>query len=178
MPTTDTTISAAHTVPDYQAVSPLYPRYLRYKIWLNIGFWLGVLALTLIWLPLHYQLWLLLPGSLLLALAAVLHAVWAPKRYQLTGYWLDTEQVWLQQGAWWYGVQAVAINRIQHAELSQGPLERRLNIARLILYTAGGAGADITIPGLPTATAQQLKAHVLRMIVAEADSPEETTDAS
>lgn len=56
---------------------------------------------------------------------------------------------------------AIPLSRIQHADVSQGPLERKYEISKLIIYTAGTQHASIDLPGLQFETAQQLRAMLI-----------------
>jgi len=87
---------------------------------------------------------------------------WVPKRARNTRYLLRELDVHVQRGLWWRKTTSVGINRVQHLELTQGPLERMLGLSRLILYTAGGIQSDLVIPGLATKTAAQLKIQLLK----------------
>lgn len=51
----------------------------------------------------------------------------------------------------------VPFNRIQHASISRDVLDKYLNISTLKIFTAGGSGSDIVIPGLAPDLALQLK---------------------
>ena len=62
---------------------------------------------------------------------------------------------------------SVACNRIQHLEVSQGPLERHLGLATLSVFTAGTLGSDMKLPGLKLQTATNMKFHLLDKINAE-----------
>ena len=53
------------------------------------------------------------------------------------------------------------LNRIQHIEVSQGPVERVANLATLHVYSAGSAAQTFAIPGLLFETAHQLRQHLL-----------------
>lgn len=51
--------------------------------------------------------------------------------------------------------------RIQHVELKQGPIDRFAGLAKLHVYSAGGAAHTFLIPGLEQATAEKLRAYIL-----------------
>lgn len=103
----------------------------------------------------------LLPPVLLVALLAL---IWAPRRYRLTGYCLRQHDLHLRTGALWQSTTSVTFSRIQHLEVTQGPVERLLGLARLLVYTAGGSGQDLAIPGLQRAQADQLRLYVLEHV--------------
>ncbi|MCP5027365.1 MAG: PH domain-containing protein [Actinomycetia bacterium] len=54
-------------------------------------------------------------------------------------------------------VTTVPFNRVQHAAVNTGPLDRHFGLARLEVYTAGGQKADLSLEGLPHDRAQQLR---------------------
>ncbi|MCF2950092.1 PH domain-containing protein [Paraglaciecola aquimarina] len=53
------------------------------------------------------------------------------------------------------------ITRIQHIELKRGPIDRKINLAKLQVFSAGGAMHTFEIPGLPLETAQQLRQYII-----------------
>ncbi|WP_223669896.1 PH domain-containing protein [Kangiella shandongensis] len=104
-------------------------------------------------------------GSWLLwgiALAAILLLFsllffWAKKSYDYTWYWLTDEGLYIQRGVLWRRKALVPRNRIQHTDVAQGPLQRRFELAKLIVYTAGTRDASVPIDGLLMETANSLR---------------------
>ncbi|RUO39822.1 hypothetical protein CWE15_08675 [Aliidiomarina taiwanensis] len=113
----------------------------------------------------------------LLALWLVLALVWAPRRHQVTHYYVAEDFIGYVVGAVWHSEVVVTFNRLQHLEIAQGPIERALGVSRLVLYTAGGGMADLVIPGLPVATAETLRDAVLNILREETLSDEPITEA-
>ncbi|MEX2334667.1 MAG: PH domain-containing protein, partial [Pseudohongiella sp.] len=106
--------------------------------------------------------------------AALLLAIfWVPKRFRLTGYSVQPQAVYFRTGALWRVQTVVTLNRIQHVEITQGPLERWLKLARLIIYTAGGKGSDLTVPGLPLGGAESIRDGLLRDIDSQYNETDE-----
>lgn len=62
-----------------------------------------------------------------------------------------------KKGWLWKSRMVVPFKRIQHSEVTQGPIDRIFNLAKLKVYTAGGSGSDLTIPGLKQVEADKLK---------------------
>ena len=122
-----------------------------------------------------FWLYLALGGLLLLWL--VLALMWAPRRYQVTHYYVADDFIGYVVGAVWHTEVVVTFNRLQHLEIAQGPIERALGVSRLVLYTAGGGTADLVIPGVPLATAEQLRDAVLNILREESLSDEPITEA-
>lgn len=100
------------------------------------------------------------PGLLLVPAILVLAylALWAPpRRYRAWGYAIDGEELRLRRGLWVRVQTVVPLDRIQHIDLSQGPLERSLGICSLVLHTAGTLHSQIVVPGLTRATAERIR---------------------
>ena len=57
-------------------------------------------------------------------------------------------------------VVVLPFNRLQHAEVSTGPLQRRHGLTSLKLYTAGASGVDLQIDGLTPESAATLRKHI------------------
>lgn len=76
-------------------------------------------------------------------------------------YALREKDIVYSKGLIWSVRTSIPFNRIQHAEIKQGPIERKFHLSSLKVFTAGGQSSDLVIPGLPSDTAQQLKDFVL-----------------
>ena len=57
---------------------------------------------------------------------------------------------------------SIALTRIQHVDMRQGPLEQWMGLARVQVFTASGMGADGSIPGLKFEQAQRLRDQLLQ----------------
>ena len=58
----------------------------------------------------------------------------------------------------------IPFNRVQHVALHQGFISRKLGLASIELFTAGGSSSDLEIPGLLLADAQLIKNLVSQKI--------------
>src|SRR5690349_10268622 len=63
--------------------------------------------------------------------------VWPPIAYRHLRFGVDDTGIAIESGVLWRSRIALPRVRIQHTDVSQGPLERRNNIGTLKLYTAG-----------------------------------------
>ena len=110
-----------------------------------------------------------LPGGLsLLAVWAVMVALvgasawfWPPLRYQHIAYRLDERGIRIRRGVIWRAVISVPRSRVQHTDVSQGPIERSFGLATLIIHTAGTQNAAVSIGGLRHETALRLRDHLI-----------------
>ncbi|MEL7537329.1 MAG: PH domain-containing protein [Pseudomonadota bacterium] len=93
--------------------------------------------------------------------AMLLHAVLAARR---KAYAVRQHDVLFRSGLFFRTVTAVPLNRIQHVELHRGPLERGFKLATLQVFTAGGSGSDLSVPGLNEARGAQLREYILGQI--------------
>jgi membrane protein YdbS with pleckstrin-like domain len=101
-------------------------------------------------------LWLLVNG----ALATLFHR-WPAIDYRHTFYRVDQHGIEIRRGVYWRVVVNVPRSRVQHTDVSQGPLERRFGLGTLVIYTAGTDYAKVDLPGLDHATALRIREHLL-----------------
>lgn len=95
---------------------------------------------------------------LLLVLALAWHAEhWPAKVYAHARYALDADGLVIQRGVYWRSVTHVPRSRVQHTDVSQGPLERRYGLGTLVVYTAGTDHARVSLPGLAHEVAGALR---------------------
>jgi len=73
---------------------------------------------------------------------------WPPAYYNALEYGVDTRGITIQRGILWRSRIALPRIRVQHTDVSQGPLQRRYGIATLKLYTAGSHYTKIELSGL------------------------------
>ncbi|WP_181684618.1 PH domain-containing protein [Halorhabdus salina] len=101
--------------------------------------------------------WGPLPGVgafLVVALLGGLHVVLLYRSWE---YQVREDALYLQRGVITHVTSAIPFVRVQHIDTSRGPIERALSLSSLVVYTAGSRGADVTIPGLTPAEAEELQ---------------------
>jgi membrane protein YdbS with pleckstrin-like domain len=86
---------------------------------------------------------------------------WPPVAYRFTSYLVDDAGLEIARGVYWRSITNIPRSRIQHTDVSQGPLERRHGLGTLVVYTAGTQHSEVRLPGLEFATAQRIRAHLL-----------------
>lgn len=92
-------------------------------------------------------------------------AVWAPpRRYRAWGYRMDGEELKVRRGVWTRIQTLVPLDRVQHIDVSQGPVERALGICSLVLHTAGTLHSQIVVPGLTRDTAERMRDEIRGLI--------------
>ncbi len=106
--------------------------------------------------------WLLPVVWLALAAAAqVIAYLWPQLHHRHTSYLVDAQGIEIRRGVWWRVVINVPRSRVQHIDVSQGPLERRYGLGTLIVYTAGTDHAKVALAGLEHGRALRIREHLL-----------------
>lgn len=77
------------------------------------------------------------------------------------GVALREKDIAFKRGLFWHQHTLLPLNRVQHIEIHRGPIERRLGLSSLRLYTAGGSGVDLQISGLESERADRIKQFIL-----------------
>jgi membrane protein YdbS with pleckstrin-like domain len=78
-------------------------------------------------------------------------------RYRVWRYEVREDALYLERGVFTRVQTVVPFVRIQHVDSSRGPLERLIGLANTVVYTAGSRGADVTVPGLTSDGADDLR---------------------
>jgi membrane protein YdbS with pleckstrin-like domain len=97
---------------------------------------------------------------LLSGLALIIAYHFPAVRHRHLRYRVDPEGLRIQQGVFWRKTVWIPITRVQHTDVSQGPLQRKYDLATLTVHTAGTAGASIPLPGLEHSVAIRLSDHL------------------
>ena len=69
-----------------------------------------------------------------------------------------------RSGLFWRKTVIVAFNRVQHVEVSSGPLQRKFGLATVKFFTAGGSSVDLKVDGLSTERAEKMRAFIANKI--------------
>jgi membrane protein YdbS with pleckstrin-like domain len=137
----------------------------------RIGAWIFLTALAALSLP-ALLIALVTRGGLgvaigLLATLAVLGLLAVPVhlgpawRYRHTWYRVDPSGLEIGRGRLWERLVTVPHARIQHLDIVRGPLERRLGLATLVIYTAGHENSALRIGGLSHEAALRLRGRLV-----------------
>jgi membrane protein YdbS with pleckstrin-like domain len=157
----------AEALPDYRQVElkPVARNFLPYSLITTAGFWL-FLALLLLIVPrlpyMNFEIGLWPPVGLLVAAGWFCLITWLGVRKR--AWALREHDLIYVSGVIWRKTVIVPFVRIQHVETSSGPLERWFGLTRLKCFTAGGMMADLTVEGLDTEAAGQVRQYLLEQI--------------
>lgn len=86
---------------------------------------------------------------------------WPSKAYGYAAYRLDADGLEIRRGVIWRAVINVPRTRVQHTDVSQGPIERSHGLSTLIVHTAGTEHAQVALPGLSREDALALRDQLL-----------------
>ncbi len=148
--------------------APMAPNYPREVLVQSLLSWGIVILIALIPVAVVAK-----PPALRFALASIPAAAlflatlstWLSlKGAKVKGYVLREHDIAFRRGLIFRKATFLAFNRIQHIELSQGPLQRRFGLATLKFFTAGGLSVDMKIDGLRREDAQKLRQLILSKI--------------
>lgn len=153
---------------DLTPVEPAYRTRLRVGA---ILFWLpvliGGLALDRLVLS-EIALAGLMPA--LLFLAAFSSSMYAPSRiYRRLGYAVDGRVLRVVRGWMFHTDTVVPFVRVQHIDVTHGPVDKIFGLARLVVHTAGTHNSVVTLPGLSPETAASIRDAIRAEIRADAE---------
>lgn len=104
---------------------------------------------------------LILLGAAVIATLAWFSHRWPAIEHRHASYKVDERGIEIRQGVVWRQVINVPRSRLQHTDVSQGPLERGRGLGTLVIYTAGTDHAKVELHGLDHATALRIRDHLL-----------------
>lgn len=146
-------------------------RVIRLPLTLLFGL-VPLIGFTLGWLladmpnPVYFSL--LGVVLMLFSFLAAIAWKWPAIRYNRLRYRVDEAGMVIRSGVLWRKVICISITRVQHTDFTQGPIQRRFELATLTVHTAGTAGASISLAGLEHDIARRLCDHL---------RPDRTSDA-
>jgi membrane protein YdbS with pleckstrin-like domain len=143
----------------WQRVSPKY-------VWIVIvGSLVAALVsaaiVAFIWYAGDWDWW----GWILVAAWAIgngLQLVFAPRRARAIGYLMREDDLLIRRGIAWLRFVAVPYGRMQLIDVTRGPVSRWLGLSDLRFVTAS-ASSNVAIPGLPAATADELRDRLIAL---------------
>lgn len=92
-----------------------------------------------------------------LALGVASVAFLVPGRWRRWGYAFTDRELHVAQGWLTRSHTIVPVSRVQHIDVSQGPVERSAGVATLSLHTAGTEGSLVRLPGISRERAEEIR---------------------
>jgi len=99
---------------------------------------------------------------LVVLLTALLVIPFRIKQLRVKALALREHDIGYRSGLFWRKTVMLAFNRVQHVEVSTGPLQRKFGLASLKFFTAGGTSVDLKIDGLMRERAEQIRELILQ----------------
>jgi len=127
----------------------------------------SLLGFGVTWLidPPELPIWIVLGATwVLLGLFAWLAWVLPEKRFRYTRYRLDELGLLIHRGRMFHSELGVLRSRIQHSDVSQGPIQRAYGLATLSISTAGSDEGEIGLTGIPIGEARRLRAELTGLV--------------
>ncbi|MDA7903430.1 PH domain-containing protein [Mariniblastus sp.] len=124
----------------------------------------ATIALLIWWLNNGFDTaWLLLlaAASILLVFLFVMAWRWPTISYRHNSWKLDEEGLEIHKGVFWKHQISVPLGRVQHADVSQGPIQRSFGLGTLIIHTAGTQNSSVVLSGLSQTTATELRDQII-----------------
>lgn len=120
-----------------------------------------VLAVALfenrVWLSLLVVLGWLLLGVLM----SLLSHFWPAVKYRHIRWRLGDTGMEIHRGVLWQHRIAIPVARVQHVDVSQGPVQRWFDLGTLTIHTAGTKNSSIELDGLAHSRAMQLRDQLI-----------------
>ncbi len=156
-------------VPPLGTRQKLDPRWIslnRVVGW-SLTAWVSLVAATIpiilsirgfapVGLVLVWSGWVVLSGGL-----GVWLYRWAFLRHHHASFILTEDAIEVRKGVISRHAILVPRSRVQHTDVSQGPLARRYGLGKLEVRTAGLGHSNVTLKGLPYETGLALRDHLL-----------------
>ena len=107
------------------------------------------------------------PGGVVGGLVALSLFLWlqyvAVKKFDFWRYDVGEDELGVAHGIWWQARIYVPRARIQHVDITAGPISRALGLATVTVFVGGQAGAVAVIPGLATEEADQFRRTLMKL---------------
>ena len=146
-------------VADELVMEPMDQSYQReVKMQLLIIF-LPILIASLLPFLLTQIVYLMAIPAFVFLLAAIISKL-VIKKSLIKGVALREFDIAYRSGLFWRKTVIVAFNRVQHVEVSSGPLQRKFGLATVKLFTAGGSSVDLKVDGLSSQRAEKMRAFI------------------
>ncbi len=156
--------------PPDEAFYPIDPRFVRAEqlsdlivagaLFIGAVIWSGVHAFANGFNGFFY---VLAGGSLAVVGVTAWFAVFWPRlTFRYTRWRLDESGLEIRKGVLWRHRIIVPLSRVQHADVSQGPLQRAFGLGTLTVHTAGTTSASVELAGLNHNVAVQVRDVIVR----------------
>ena len=100
-------------------------------------------------------------GAIVIVLLFASAFAWPVWEYNCTSWRLNETGLEIHHGVFWQHRISVPVARVQHADVSQGPLQRRFELGKLTVHTAGTQNASVELNGIAHDVAVDLRNRIV-----------------
>ncbi|MBI5364133.1 MAG: PH domain-containing protein [Planctomycetes bacterium] len=146
-----------------QRLDPSYVAYDRLSGWVGVAvvFALGVVGLGAFWISSEPKLAKLavLAGAwvALLALLVATTLFLPRKRWERARWTVSRAGLEIRKGVFFRSITNVPRSRVQHTDVTQGPIQRRFGLATFVVHTAGQQHSEVELEGVAFDVAKALR---------------------
>jgi membrane protein YdbS with pleckstrin-like domain len=159
-----------HHEPPLESFYRLDPAYIRAEQTGDLIFAACLFCGGLIWMAIHaftngfnWFFFAIVGGSILVTGTLAAFAIfWPYKTWRFTFWRLDDDGLEIRKGVLFRHRIIVPLSRVQHADVSQGPLQRFFDLGTLTVHTAGTSNASVELAGLNHGIAVRLRDAIIR----------------
>lgn len=94
------------------------------------------------------------------------------KSYEAFRYQLGEDDLAVAKGVFWRSWKFINRNRVQHVDVTSGPIGRALGLVQVSIYVGGMSSHVVSIPGLSSVNGQLLRNRLLHNDPNGATTPE------
>lgn len=147
-------------------LTPLHPNHVKV-----LRLQAAIVAVPFVIAALALELAGLLPTGAVIApilALAVWLVVWMPiRRHFARGFRITADRLRVVRGILFRSDTVVPFSRVQHIDVTRGPIERYYGLATLVLHTAGTHNSSVHLPGLGAEEALAMR-EAIRETIARA----------
>ncbi|WP_394131266.1 PH domain-containing protein [Shewanella maritima] len=151
-----------------QRNDPNYPKsILTISIMISSAILIAIFAILTLAKPAPFNVAVIIAISTTLIATAIVSLIYAISKRVFYGVF-EHEFV-MREGLFWIATTSLPYTRLQHVNISQGPLERHFNLVSLKCFSAGSGSAEIDLPGINAEQAVHLRQHILHCAASHRD---------
>jgi hypothetical protein len=111
--------------------------------------------------------WYVFVGYISIAILFVLSILWTVLAFPKKSFLLRHHDISYRSGLIVKKMISVPKNRIQHVEIRQAIVLRLFKLSKIVIFTAGGSGSDLSISGLKPELAERIKENLSQSVSEE-----------
>lgn len=141
--------------PPLLAVEPAYRNVIRVRL---LALWVPLTIGAIVLDQLIYDTRFFGLPSTLVPLLGLISVTVAPQRiFRYLGYRLTDRLLQVVRGWVFHTDTIVPFVRVQHIDVTRGPIDKLFGTASLVVHTAGTHNSIVTVPGLAPETAESIR---------------------